>query len=76
MKLYLFDTESGLYLGQDFGAPSDINYGEGITELAPPHFTNGETPVFDFTTKQWTVVEIDRVRPVFIQKNGRDSNES
>lgn len=74
MKLYLFDTESGLYLGQDFGAPSDINYCEGITELAPPDFTNSETPVFDINKKQWTVVEIDRLRPMFIQKR-QESHE-
>lgn len=74
MKLYLFDTESGLYLGQDFGAQSDINHCEGITELPPPDFTNGETPVFDSNKNQWTVVEIDRVRPMIIQKR-QESHE-
>ncbi len=29
MKLYLFDSETGLYLGQDFGDKADINISEG-----------------------------------------------
>ncbi len=69
MKLYTFDTETGLYLGQDFGAKSDVNISEGITELAPPEFNLGETPVFDFNTRQWTVIEITKVRPT-LNQNG------
>lgn len=75
MKLYTFETETGLYLGQDFGDKSDINIGEGITDLAPPDFKHGETPVFDINNKQWVVIEIDKVRPMLIQKECRDSNE-
>ncbi|MDA8430684.1 MAG: hypothetical protein M0T70_15640 [Geobacteraceae bacterium] len=67
MKIYGFDTETGLYLGQDFGDRTDISVGNGITELAPPDCNRGETPVFDFNTHQWVVVENDKVQPMLIQ---------
>ncbi len=69
MKLYTFETETGLYLGQDFGAKSDVTISEGITELASPEFSHGETPVFDFNTRQWSVIEISKVRPM-LNQNG------
>jgi hypothetical protein len=69
MKLFTFDTETGLYLGQDFGDKKDVDVSEGITELEPPDFNRGETPVFDFNTKQWVVVEIAKVQPLLIQNS-------
>lgn len=71
MKLYTFDTETGLYLGQDFGNEKDINVSEGITDLAPPDFNHGETPLFDINNQQWVVIEIDKVRPMLDQNSRR-----
>ncbi|RII26506.1 MAG: hypothetical protein CXR30_16650 [Geobacter sp.] len=68
MKLYLFDSETGLYLGQDFGDKADINISEGITDLTPPNYDHGETPVFDFKNQKWTVIETDKVRPMLFEK--------
>lgn len=68
MKLYLFDSETGLYLGQDFGDKADINISEGVTDLTPPNYDHGEIPVFDFKIRKWVVVKTDKVRPMLLEK--------
>ncbi|UFS72253.1 hypothetical protein LPW11_08680 [Geomonas sp. RF6] len=57
MKVYLFNPETGCYLGEDFAdeggqtccIPLDA------TPVAPPKAGPGEVPVFDATRKVWTL---------------------
>ncbi len=62
MRIYLFDSETGFYLGEDFSdeamykgsrtVPSDA------TTIAPPPFQRGKVPVFMAAGNQW------KLRPV------------
>lgn len=64
MKIYLFDPESGIYLGEAFADPP---FFEGDPPLVPPDATTiapspcgrGEAPVFKVKENRW------EVRPVF-----------
>ncbi|MDD5286896.1 MAG: hypothetical protein PHD54_13660 [Desulfuromonadaceae bacterium] len=67
MKLYTFDTETGLYLGQDFGTQSDVNIDDGVTDIAPPEYEQGQTPVYDFEQQRWALFSIDKVTSVILQ---------
>ena len=59
MKIYLFDTETGIYLGEDFAdegdRPGDYRLPEGATTIAPPETTNG-IPRFDPARQRWEVL--------------------
>jgi hypothetical protein len=66
MKLYTFDTETGIYQGQDFGAESDININDGITGLAPPEYGHGQTPVYDFVHQHWDLVDNENIASVLL----------
>ena len=59
MKIYLFDTETGIYLGEDFAdegdQPGDYRLPEGATTIAPPQRTGG-IPRFDPARRQWEVL--------------------
>lgn len=62
MKVYLFDVDSGLYEGEDYGEPSELNEREGITALAPPLSQPGQVPVYDRSLCNWKLVPSDRLR--------------
>ena len=58
MRVYLYDTENGIYLGQDFCSPKEINVIDGITTLAPPSAKPGHVAVFDTELLSWKQVPI------------------
>ncbi|GFE62778.1 hypothetical protein [Geobacter sp. AOG2] len=62
MKVYLFDTNSGLYEGEDFWDPGDVGEEEGVTSLAPPVAHEGHLPVYDRTDHNWKLVPIDSLK--------------
>jgi hypothetical protein len=58
MKIYLFNPETGNYLGEDFADDLPICPGRGAipshaTTVAPPLFRPGEEPVFKITEAIW-----------------------
>ena len=60
MKIYLFDPETGIYLGEDFADEAPLARGasvvpDGATTIAPPWVGPGEVPVFNRATRQWDV---------------------
>lgn len=59
MKIYLFDIETGFYLGEDFAdegdRPGAYRLPEGATTIAPPAMANG-IPRFDPVRQQWDVL--------------------
>lgn len=60
MKIYLFDQETGIYLGEDFADEAPMALGEyvlppGATTIAPPRVERGELPVFNVAGKRWEV---------------------
>ena len=58
MKVYLFDTESGLYEGEDYWNPEEMAESEGITSIAPPTIHPGFVPIYDQRTNIWKLVSI------------------
>ena len=65
MKIYLFNPENGIYLGEDFADEASLKRGTYIipddaTVIQPPEVKPGEVPVFNRETEKWEVVRADR----------------
>ncbi len=74
MKVYLFDTQNGLYQGETFEIAEALHYQEGLTPVPPPSHGHGQVPVFDRQMKQWVVIPISIARQL-LNGNGPDSRE-
>jgi hypothetical protein len=61
MKIYQYEPETGVYAGELFEENVNIQYYEGVTEIPPPKYVEGEVPVFDRKTKQWEILPITTV---------------
>jgi hypothetical protein len=60
MKIYLFNHETGWYLGEDFADEAPLYLGEFVipsdaTPVAPPTVRRGEIPVFTADVLWWEV---------------------
>jgi len=60
VKIYLFNPETGFYLGEDFADEAPTGWGRcivpsGATTVAPPEVGHGEVPVFDPAAGCWDV---------------------
>jgi hypothetical protein len=60
MKVYLYNTDTGAYLGEDFDSERTVLDGEGETKVAPPPYGNGKVALFDRSSHQWQVVGADQ----------------
>ncbi len=58
MKVYLYDTENGLFEGETFEDPKMLQYEEGVTPVPPPEYEHGHVPVFDRNRNEWAVIPI------------------
>jgi hypothetical protein len=65
MKAYLFDVENGLYQGETFVEPFEVQPANGITTLPAPEYRHGEIPVFDSQSNMWVVLPANVVRQQF-----------
>lgn len=59
MKIYLYDRETGIYLGEDFADEALLGAGCVVpcdaTTVAPPHAAKEEVLVFDTVRNIWAV---------------------
>ncbi len=60
MKIYLFNPESGAYLGEDFADEAPMERGERIvpqdaTTIVPPPVENGQVLIFNAEEQRWDV---------------------
>lgn len=62
MRVYLFDTNSGLYEGEDYWVSGDVSEYEGVTILAPPKVENGQLLFYDTTIGDWKLVQTDSLK--------------
>ncbi len=62
MKVYLFDTQSGLYEGETFEDADILAYEDGITPIPPPDYGHGQVPVFDSHKNDWVVIPTSTAR--------------
>lgn len=73
MKVYLFDTQNGLFEGETFEDPNVLPYEEGITPVPPPEFEHGQVPVFDRSRNEWAVIPVTIARQLL---NGATSAQT
>lgn len=62
MKLYQYNTETGVYAGELFEESGNIQYDEGVTTIAPPPYETGQVPVFDMARNKWEILPTETVR--------------
>lgn len=62
MKVYQFNTDTGLYEGETFEESDMLQYEDGITPVPPPAYGHGQVPVFDRSRNEWSVLPITIVR--------------
>jgi hypothetical protein len=60
MKIYLFNPETGIYLGEDFTDETPMKRGEFVipsdaTTIPPPPVERGQIPVFNAAERRWEV---------------------
>ena len=56
MKVYRFDTHTGIFLGEDFVASEELTRENGVTVLSPPEHVSGMICCFDAATSSWRLV--------------------
>jgi len=67
MKIYLFNPETGIYLGEDFADDAAMKKGgyklpPDATTIAPPRVERGRILVFNSAEKCWEVREGTRIQ--------------
>jgi hypothetical protein len=65
MKVYLYNTDTGAYLGEDYSSEKTALVVEGETTIAPPPYEQGEVAIFDQTSCEWRVLSVERFQAVF-----------
>jgi hypothetical protein len=60
MKIYLFNLETGAYLGEDFADETPMTRGALVlppdaTAIRPPRVGPGQIPFFDAREQRWEV---------------------
>ena len=60
MKIYLFNPETGVYLGEDFADEAPTRRGDCIipadaTAIVPPHVEQGEVLLFNSGAQRWEI---------------------
>lgn len=67
MKIYLFNPETGAYLGEAFADEAPFRRGEYVipddaTVIPPPQVERGQTPFFSIRDQRWEVRTIAALR--------------
>jgi hypothetical protein len=67
MKIYLFNFETGAYLGEDFADEAPLKRGEysipdDATMIPPPQVEPGQMPFFNVREQRWEVRTIPSLR--------------
>ena len=62
MKIYLFDSENGLYEGVTYEDPARLQNRVDVTPIPPPAYEAGQTLIFDLQKEEWVVMPTTIVR--------------
>jgi hypothetical protein len=67
MKIYLFNSENGVYLGEDFSdepfrAPDSGGLPEDATAIVPPEVGPGRLLVFNVKEQRWTTPTLQQFK--------------
>lgn len=64
MKIYLFDSMTGVYQGEDFadesGKRGEFVIPPDATTIEPPRVVRGEIPIFNVTEQRWESSSLPR----------------
>ncbi len=65
MKIYLFNPENGVYLGEDFADEAPMQHGKYMlppdaTTIVPPSVENGQVLIFSIEEQRWDVRQRQR----------------
>ena len=65
MRIYRFNPETGVYLGEDFADKASLKGGsyeipDDATTIPPPKVRRGEVPVFIAAIGNWEVRQLNR----------------
>lgn len=74
MKIYLFNPETGVYLGEDFADEAPMKQGRDIlppdaTTIAPPPVEHGQVLVFNTVAEYWEVRPVGNMSNYMSAKN-------
>lgn len=62
MKIYLFEHDTGFYVGEDFSdepvKPGSVRPLTDATTVPPPGFERGQLPVFNRDEQRWEIHDI------------------
>ena len=66
MKIYLFNPETGVYLGEDFADEAPMKQGGYIlppdaTTIAPPAVERGQVLVFNSAEERWEIHPVGNI---------------
>ena len=75
MKVYLFDSKTGVYEGESFEEPDMLQHEDGLTAISPPDYGHGQVPVFDRQKRTWTAGSPAAVQQQSVAIKGESSNE-
>jgi len=70
VKVYMFNTENGLYEGETFVAADMLEYEDGVTTIAPPVHEDGFVAVFDVYRQKWSLMPMALARVQFLGMEG------
>jgi hypothetical protein len=67
MKVYYFDSETGIYQGEAFADEAPLERGVYVvppdaTTIAPPPYGKGQTPFFDVKGQRWEIRHVSALR--------------
>jgi len=62
MKIYLFDSENGLYEGVTYEDPARLQDRIDVTTIPPPVYEAGQTLIYDLLKEEWVVMPTTIVR--------------
>lgn len=62
MKLYLYDSTTGIFEGEVFEESHAMGYVEGITNIAPPSYNHGQVAVFNRQKQVWEILATEIAR--------------
>jgi hypothetical protein len=74
MKIYLFNPETGVYLGEDFADEAPMKQGGYIippdaTTIAPPRIERGQILVFNSVEECWEVHTVEKWATICLRKS-------
>jgi hypothetical protein len=60
MRVYFYDSVTGIFQGEEFEYDEKVRSIDGATTVAPPPYERGTVPVYDRQERCWTLKSIEK----------------